>query len=252
MQCIVNDTLISYTKNGSGPVVLVLHGWATSAKAMQPVIDALTPTHTVVALDFPGFGGSEQPREAWTVGDYAQCVAAFLKKINCTEIEGIVGHSFGGRVIIKAISEDILQPHKVVLIGSAGVKHSDSLRNKTFKAVAKTGKIALRIPGLRGASSKLRKKLYERAGSVDYLNSGAMKDIFLNTINEDLAGVAHKVACPTLLIWGSEDMEAPLADGEYFDRVMPHADLKVVHGAGHFVYDTHQVQVARWLQEFFA
>lgn len=252
MQCIVNETLISYKKEGSGPVVLVLHGWATSAGAMQSVIDALSPTHTVVALDLPGFGGSEQPHEAWSVGDYAQCVHDFLKKIGVEQLKGIVGHSFGGRVIIKALSQELLAPHKVVLIGSAGVKHSDSFRNKTFKVIAKTGKIALRIPGLRGISSRARTKLYERAGSVDYLNSGTMKDIFLNTINEDLAGVAHKVACPTLLIWGSEDMEAPLADGEYFDRVMPRSELKVIHGAGHFVYDTHKDQVSQWLQEFFA
>lgn len=250
MQCIVNDTLISYTKEGEGPVAVVLHGWGTDFENMRPVIDTLKATHTVVALDFPGFGKSEQPHSAWTVGDYAQCVQDFLKKLDIHHIKVAVGHSFGGRVIIKAIASDILSPEKVILIGSAGVKHSDSMRNRAYKVVAKTGKAVLRIPGLKRLSGRARAKLYEKAGSVDYLNSGTMRDIFLNTINEDLAGVAHAVACPTLLVWGAEDMEAPLADGEYYDRAMPHSDLKVIQGAGHFVHTTHPQQVGQWIEEF--
>ena len=50
------------------------------------------------------------------------------------------------------------------------------------------------------------------AGSADYLRADQMKQIFLNTINEDLSSEVSKITQPSLLIWGKNDTETPLAD----------------------------------------
>lgn len=252
MQVIVNKLLVNYTDQGKGRAVVLLHGWGASLDNFAELVATLSTNHRVIAIDFPGFGGSEQPGEAWGVGEYARFVAATLEKLKVAKVFALVGHSFGGRVIIKGISDGVLQPKKVVLIGSAGVKHSDSARNLAYKSIAKGGKAILSLPGLKKLAAPAKRKLYERAGSSDYLQSGDMKETFLKTINEDLSDEAEDVLQPTLLVWGDQDQEAPLADGQYFHSVMPNSELHVVRGAGHFVHNEHPDKVTRLVEEFLA
>lgn len=252
MQCIVKNLLINYRKSGEGPVALLLHGWGTSHKDLDGVFTELQDKFTVVSLDLPGFGSSQCPDKAWSVGDYVAFVADFLKKLGLPHPQVLIGHSFGGRVIIKGVSSKIFEPKKVILIGSAGVKHSDSMRNKMYRLVAKTGKTVLTVPLLSRYASSAKAVLYKKAGSEDYLKSGVMKDTFLAVISEDLSEDATYNNYSTLLIWGSEDKEAPLSDGEYYHKVMKNSELKVVQGAGHFVHNEYKIQVNEWINDFLA
>lgn len=242
--------MTEYTRRGSGQIVVVLHGWGTNAKNMERVVSSLTQTYTVIAIDLPGFGESEQPHEVWGVGEYAWFVKNLLEKLDIDDVYSIIGHSFGGRICIKAVSEQILSPEKIVLIGSAGVKHSESLRNMSYRLVAKSGKAFLSLPGLSRYSHKARKRLYESTGSTDYVQSGTMKDIFLATINEDLSQNAPKITVPTLLVWGEDDDQAPIEDARFFRGAIPNSELKVIPGAGHFVHNEHPEQVNRWIKDF--
>lgn len=242
--------MTEYTRRGSGPIVIVLHGWGTSAKNMEQVVQSLIGAYTVIAIDLPGFGESEQPHEVWGVGEYALFVKNLSEKINIDHVYAIVGHSFGGRICIKAVSEQIISPEKIVLVGSAGVKHSESLRNTSYKLVAKSGKALLSAPVLRHFSRKARRGLYSLAGSTDYLEAGTMKDIFLSTINEDLSSNASKIILPTLLVWGENDDQAPIKDARFFQSAIPNSELKVISGAGHFVHNEHPEQVNRWIKDF--
>ena len=52
-----------YVRTGSGPAVVLLHGFASSIYTWKDVIPALAVHHEVVALDFPGFGWSDQPAD---------------------------------------------------------------------------------------------------------------------------------------------------------------------------------------------
>ena len=56
-----------YVVRGSGPPVLVLHGWGASIEAVHPIVTGLSPVATVYALDLPGFGRSDLPPEPWGV-----------------------------------------------------------------------------------------------------------------------------------------------------------------------------------------
>lgn len=250
MKCIVKGLLTEYTRRGSGPVVVVLHGWGTNAANLDQLAKSLVDTFTVIAVDLPGFGGSSQPNEVWGVGDYAQFVHDLLEKLGIDEVYSIVGHSFGGRICIKAVSENTVLPKKLVLIGAAGIKHSESIRNRSYKLIAKSGKVLLSLPGLRGFAQKARKTLYAQAGASDYLQSGTMKDIFLATINEDLSINASKITIPTLLIWGDQDDQSPIEDARFFQSVMPNSSLKVIEGASHFVHNEHPDQVNSWIKDF--
>jgi pimeloyl-ACP methyl ester carboxylesterase len=175
-----------------------------------------------------------------------------LKKLDIDDrCINLVGHSFGGRICIKAVSERILSPDKIVLIGSAGVKHSESLRNMSYRLVAKSGKAFLSLPGLSRYSHKARKRLYESTGSTDYVQSGTMKDIFLATINEDLSQNAPKITVPTLLVWGEDDDQAPIEDARFFRGAIPNSELKVIDRERVISCITNiRSKVNRWIKDF--
>ena len=92
---------INYEQKGSGELVVLLHGWGSNIKLFANLIDLLSVKYTVIAMDMPGFGESDEPPSAWCVDDYVDFVADFLREIAAPEEVTLLGHSFGGRVIIK-------------------------------------------------------------------------------------------------------------------------------------------------------
>lgn len=84
-------------------------------------------------MDMPGFGESQEPPSAWCVDDYVDFVIDFLKDYDNKEIM-FLGHSFGGRVIIKLNSRTNLpfKISKVILVDSAGILPPKS-NKKSFR-----------------------------------------------------------------------------------------------------------------------
>lgn len=250
MQIIVNGQLVQYKDEGRGLIVVMLHGWGSNLSTFDGIAKHLTKQFRVIRIDFPGFGGSLKPADSWGVGEYAKFVSDCLSKLKVDDIYAFIGHSFGGRVIIKGIANKYIHSKKIVLIGTAGVKPAQSIKKILYKSIAKTGKVVTLIPGLKQLRPALRKKLYGAAGSTDYLNAGSMQRIFLNTVNEDLLPDVHRLAQPTILIWGENDKETPLGDAQKIIHELPIGQLVVVPGAGHFVHNDAAGAVTKELDTF--
>ena len=250
MKVLVNGQLIEYKDEGKGKVVLLLHGWGDQLSTFEGLAKHLVKNYRVIRLDFPGFGGSPRPLDNWTVESYARITEGFLNKLEIKDVYAAIGHSFGGRVIIKSIAEKLFDPKKVVLIGAAGVKPRDSGKKAAYKVVAKVGKAVTSLPGLRGARKTLRKKLYESAGATDYLNAEGMQNIFRNTVNEDLLPYVHLIKQPSLLVWGENDDQTPVADAYIMSNELDEAELVVVEDAGHFVHVEKPEVVLKKIDEF--
>ena len=251
MKVLVDGQLIEYKQEGGGKAVLLLHGWGTSLASFDTLAAHLVEKgFQVYRFDFPGFGGSPVPSSDWSVGDYVALTAAFVQKMKITKLHAVMGHSFGGRVIIKGVGTGALQPEKVVLMGAAGIKPKKTAKKVAFQAIAKTGKAVTSLPGLAGVRRKLQASLYAAAGSTDYLLSGPMKQIFLNTINEDLQQYLPNIQQPALLVWGEHDTETPLSDGKTMHSQLPDSELVVVPAAGHFAFDDDFGTVARAIDGF--
>ncbi len=237
MNIVIEGQLINYSDEGKGKVVVLLHGWGQTKKNFDTLATYLSKKFRVIRFDFPGFGSSPQPQADWKIKDYSHMTAELLKKLKIKTVHGIIGHSFGGRVIIKGFSTKALTAERVVMIGAAGPKPSIKFKKVIFKAIAKTGKAVTALPGLQALRPALRSRLYKAAGSTDYLDAQSMQKIFLNTINEDLLPEAASITAPVLMIWGENDTEVPLRDAERMKEQLGHATLIVVPGAGHFVHN---------------
>jgi pimeloyl-ACP methyl ester carboxylesterase len=248
MKVIVGDLAVEYRDEGSGKVVLFLHGWMNDLHSFDALAGLLCSRYRVIRLDFPGFRKSEMPKEAWDLDKYVRFVDTFVKKLNL-EVDTLVGHSFGGRVILKGESAGVFNARKIVLIGSAGIAKRNTPRNFLVAVGAKIGKVLTFIPPFSFWREKLRKKLYTRIES-DYASAGAMRETFLKTIAEDLSEDAKKVTAPALLIWGKNDNATPLADGERLAEMIPNAKLEILDGAGHFVHQEKPQEVADRIKTF--
>ncbi len=228
--------------------MLFLHGWRDDLHTFDALVPFLSSERRIIRLDLPGFGKSEAPKETWNLGDYVKFVKDFTQKID-VEVETLVGHSFGGRIAIKGEATKTFRAQKIILIGSAGVAKSRTFRNSLLKFLAKFGGLIMYIPPLIFWRERLRKNIYSFIGS-DYLSAGALKEMFLNIISEDLGASAKKITTPTLLIWGESDTETPLSDGKKLFQLIGGSRLEVINGAGHFVHIEKPEQVAKLVLEF--
>lgn len=248
----INGININYEQKGSGDLVVLLHGWGSNIKLFANLVDLLSQKYTVVAMDMPGFGMSEEPPSAWCVDDYVQFVVDFLADYDNRKIT-FLGHSFGGRVIIKLNSRTDLpfEIDRVILVDSAGIlppkTNKKSFRTRYYKA----GKAVL--------STKLAKKIApdalenfrKKMGSADYAAaSPLMRQVLVKVVNEDLEPLLPNIKCPTLLVWGVNDTATPLSDGEKMEKLIPDAGLVKLENAGHYSFLEQQFTFNRVMCSF--
>ena len=70
----------SFMDEGNGNDVLLLHGWGQNKEMMSLIYEHLKDRFHVWAIDFPGFGESEDPPVAWGVEDYELFLVDFISK----------------------------------------------------------------------------------------------------------------------------------------------------------------------------
>ena len=165
----------------------------------------------------------------------------------------IIGHSFGGRVIIKLSGTGRISPKKIVLIDSAGVLPKRSLKAKIKVASFKTVKWFLQLPVIRNYSENTLNKARGYFGSADYNSAPpVLRQTLVKVVNEDLVPYMDKITAPTLLIWGENDTATPLSDAKRMEKLIPDAGLVSVSGAGHYSFLENMPLFVRVLESFLA
>jgi len=229
---------INYETHGSENTkeVLILHGWGANIQSFAPVTKHLSNKFKVHILDLPGFGESDEPNEGFFVEDYANIVLEFIKKLDIKK-PVLIGHSFGGRVIMKMVGKLGYEPEKIIFVDSAGIKPRRGL-DYYFKVYSyKLAKKAINLMLPKEKATKLIEDMRKSKGSVDYNNASEnLKKTFINVVNEDLREHLPNIKVPTLLIWGEKDMDTPLRDAKIIEKLVPDAGLVVFKGAGHYSY----------------
>lgn len=233
-----NDLKIRYEIFGEGKPLLVLHGWMGCVETMSPIYNFFQKDRKVIVIDFPGQGGkSDILREAWGVPEYAELVNALLKELQVDKCD-VIGHSFGGRVIIYLASKYQNMFDKIVLVDSAGIKPKMTLK-KFFKIYSyKCARNILKVFLPKDKYEQKLKQYREKNGSSDYnqLSSDVMRETFKKVINLDLTENLSKIANPTLIMWGELDTDTPLYMAKIMEKKIKDSGLVVLKGAGHFSY----------------
>ena len=220
-------------RRGEDLPILVLHGWGAHLEAIESIVLALEGETEVLALDLPGFGASEPPRETWGSEDYARFVLAFL---DAQEIDRchVVGHSFGGRVAVWLANLEPGRFGRLVLCDASGLRPRRGARYYWRVGLAKVG----RAIGLLGPPGRrLQDRIRRGVASSDYLAAPeSMRGTIRRVLGEDLSDQLSSVSLPVLLVWGEADEDTPLWMGHRMEELILDSGLVVLPGAGHYSY----------------
>lgn len=250
MKVIIDGIVVDYVATGRGKAVVFLHGWGSSKEAFDGLLSELKKKYRVVAVDFPGFGGSDEPVEAWGVEEYVDFVAKFVEKVKLKNVYAIVGHSFGGRVILKGCGTGKLSAEKLIFLDSGGVKRKRTAKMRAYGSLAKMGRAVSILPGVKTYAKLMRVKLYSAAGATDYVGaSEVMRETFKNVVAEDLKPMMAKITQPSLVIWGADDKDTPVSDAYEFKK-MKNSRVHILSEAGHYVFLDRPDKVLELMKEF--
>lgn len=242
-------TKLHYRVEGDGLPLILMHGWGCNLTTLASIeAVAIAAGRKVYNIDFPGFGQSPEPPEAWGVEDYTRLMEAFVKSEGI-ENPALLGHSFGGRVGILYSSRNPVE--KLILVDAAGIKPRRPLKYYikvySFKAMKRLWRMLL---GEKRAHARID-AMRAKAGSSDYASaSPRMRAILSKVVNEDLRHVMPSIKAPTLLIWGEADTATPLSDAKTMARLIPDSGLVSFPGCGHYSFLDNPRQFAAVLTNF--
>ena len=230
---------IAYSKYGSGEeLIVILHGWGCNKEMFAPIAEHLSKKYTVVVPDLPGFGESAEPPEPYSVGDCTAMMTDFIKCFGFKAVS-LIGHSYGGRVIIKMFSQGDLpfKIKRVCLIDSAGIQPKKSIGQKLSLLCYKGGRRILSLPPFKKLFPNAIENWRKKRGSADFNNaSEVMKKTLVLAVNEDLTNCLKNIDCPTLLFWGDKDDATPISDAKIMEKRIPDAGLVVLEGGTHYSF----------------
>lgn len=236
MKINIDGLNINYIDDGKGEAVLFLHGWGSSIIPFTRLINTLKETHRVVAIDFPGCGESDTMSEPWDIDDYCNFVLKVIEKLNI-ENPVLIGHSHGGRVIMKLVGSGLFSPPKIVFLDAAGLIPKKSFKQKCAAKSFKIIKTVLSLPIINKFSASLLEKARKHFGSADYNAAPpVLRKTLVNVVNVDLRHLLPNISCPTLLIWGENDTATPLRDAKTIESLVKDSGLCVIKGGGHFSF----------------
>lgn len=228
----INVNYFLMGENAGDEAVVMLHGWGANIELFRNMAEPVSTKYPVIAPDMPGFGETAEPESVWTVDDYTDFIIEFIKNTGFKKVI-LLGHSFGGRVIIKLVNRKNLPftVTKLILVDSAGIRPEKTAEQIKKEKIMKFGKKLL------SGTPKLLEKMQSMVGSADYkAASPQMKKILINVVNEDLTHLLPEIKQETLLVWGTLDTATPIKDAEKMEELIPNAGLARIEGVGHYSF----------------
>ncbi len=235
---------------GSGPPLLFLHGPDYVAQN-APFLELLARRWRVTAPRHPGFGHSERPDGFRTVHDLAYLYLDWLE--GQSEPVVVVGSSFGGWVALETAVRSVAKIAALVLIDTLGLKFGgreardiadiyalpeEEVRRRTFVDPARF------VPDYASlGEDELNAIACDRHAAVLYGWRPYMH-------NPGLKQWLHRVATPSLVLWGEQDGIVAPDYGERVAAALPKASFRRVPQAGHYPQIERPEAVADMIESF--
>ena len=223
----------------SSKTILLLHGWRHDWQAWSSLVPVLSGEYSLIIPDLPGFGRSGSPEHGWSTAEYVDWLIAFLRQLEITELEAVIGHSYGGKLAsfgwLKAGTQLPLVRQGLFLISPSGVPNSLPLSSRLLKRGL--GLIPKSLK--RGLLTPWRQKLYQQIDpDADYLRATPFQEATLNKIlSEDIRQhVPKPTDLPLRLCWGELDRALPAATAYDWLKLSRQSHVFNVPSAGHTVH----------------
>ena len=248
------------------PALVLIHGFASSTLVWSKVFLRIAEAgFRVIAIDMLGFGYSGKPRNGeYTIAGQASLLNSLLDRLNLKRAT-LVGSSYGGAVAATCALDYPERVEKLVLIGTVNNNRPLGYKLMRFFGSPVVGDVV--SPLLIGSRRLLRrrmKRVYDRhewvlderrvqARHLPLRAAGTQRAI-VRTVRgwdaERISRDAHLIRKPTLLLWGENDREIPLADGERLHEEIPGSRLIVFLNCGHLPHEEYPEAFTKVVADF--
>ena len=246
--------------SGEGRPLVLLHGLLDDSEGWTGL--AMDTHRPCIAIDLPGFGGSELPLRP-RISAYAEDVAAGLKRLRIDECT-LVGHSLGGAVAT-SVAERHGGVHSLVLLAPAGY---GPIRLAEFFALPGVRDIAQLMLPLALVSPLLVTAGYTTFVAHGHLPSRDLTDRLRRRAFQSAPGVRSAVSAiaaagrskrgfhkrtvdfdgPVAALWGERDALVPLSHTEAVKTALPQVHLEVWPRMGHHPQRERPGQLSRFIE----
>jgi len=256
---------VLYREAGEGEPAILVHGWTGSSYDWIKLIPLIAQKHRVVSPDLIGFGLSDKPRIPHRLETYTGLIAKLADALGLNRFH-IVGNSMGGQIAAAFAIEHPDRLLTLALLDAAGVSpHAPALLGLG------------RFPGLVAfllgrVSLPLYDFYYRKFGPYydsSFLTPDDVRGHYHSFGNREGAYAAaqclaqilhspaarldkklHRIKLPTLIVWGKEDPQLPLAMSEVFLREIPFARRVLLDRCGHCPHEEHPELLRQILEDF--
>jgi 4,5:9,10-diseco-3-hydroxy-5,9,17-trioxoandrosta-1(10),2-diene-4-oate hydrolase len=271
-QVLVDGVNWRYWSAGSGPPLLLIHGFLGYSFSWRFNMEALSQHFSVYAIDLPGCGFSERTDAAeCTLAADAERVLRFMEAIGIENVD-VVGSSRGGglTIMLAAIAARTNRLHRLrrlVLVSPINPWSSQGKVLTRLLATTLGGLYVVHVqPRLRIIAKRYLKALYgdpsrvsagtfegytaglDPAGSFEHLLK------ILRSWHDDLTAICQALGeisgIPTLLLWGSRDRAVYPSSIHQLQRHLKNSALVMFPGAGHMPYEEVPDEFNRVLCDF--
>ncbi|MEK3795620.1 alpha/beta hydrolase [Paenibacillus sp. FSL R7-0204] len=265
---LINGYRIAYEQYGEGSPIWLLHGTPSYSYEWRKVIPSLVQKgYKIYVHDLLGYGASERPLEADTsVAAQYTLFSQLLDELGMDRLH-VAAHDLGGIVGLQLAQE---QPERVQSLTLLNIPSYDSWPSPTWKKIIEEQFERVEQMSRTDFDTMLKKQLPMAVYNKD-LMTGDTLDAYLAP-HAGLLGkasffshqVAHynakytesyktdlpKLKVPVQILWGEEDEWQPLAYAKRLVQDIPHACLRVIPKAGHFVMEDEPGQCSDYIDHF--
>ena len=251
------DHRISFTRRGSGPPILLVHGIHAAAWSYEwhDNVEYLAQSNTVYTIDLLGFGRSDRPAIRYSARLYISLISDFVHQV-IGEPCVLVATSLSGAYAIVLAARDPERFPAIALIAPTGLVRL----NRDSGVGGEAGRLAVETPIVGTAmfnslvSRRNLRRWLERTYVDDTIVTKDLIDIYYWTshqigarhapaaflsgnLNIDVRQALRRLTQPALLIWGEEGSITPIEEFRGFRGVKPDFELAVLTPAGDLPHD---------------
>jgi pimeloyl-ACP methyl ester carboxylesterase len=236
----VDGLSIAYQRVGSGPPLVLLHGFLFDSRAWRPQLEGLSDHFTVIAWDAPGAGSSSDPPDSFKTSDWVKCLAGLLD-VARVENAHILGLSWGG-LVAQAFYRHYPSRARSLVLADTYAGWKGSLPETTYEerlagclrdaSLPPNEVVSKYLPGMHSESAS--QDVRDELGSImaDFHPVG-FRLMATSSAQEDTRDLLPHIGVPTLLIWGDADARSPMNVAHQIHGAIPGAKLAVIAGVGH-------------------
>jgi pimeloyl-ACP methyl ester carboxylesterase len=264
----VDGVRVHYQEAGraTDPVVVLIHGFSSSTLVWSRVFLRIADSgFRVIAVDLLGYGYSGKPRRGeYTIESQASMVVGLLEKLGI-EHTHIVVSSYGGAVAAICALDYPNRVRKLVLVGA--VTNNDPTKYPLLRLFGLPFVGDVVSPLLIGSRTLLRrrmKRVYDRHSLIlderrlearhRPLRAASTQRAIIRTVRhwnaERIKRDSYLIKQPALLIWGDNDRDVPLSNGEQLNQVVPGSRLVVFRNCGHLPHEEYPIGFSEVVSEF--